>query len=256
MTILWEKDDYHILTLTINRPEVLNALNISVLQELREKISRIEKEEDIKVVIITGAGEKAFVAGADIKEMASFTPKEALAYAALGHQVFARLEALPKPVIAAINGYCLGGGLELAMACDIRVSVHKAKLGQPEVGLGIIPGFGGSQRLPRLVGKGKASELIFTGKGISGEEAWRIGLVNKVVDEEVLLKETKELAYAIVKNSGNAISLAKMAIKEGLEEKMPQALEIEKTYFSKCFLSTEQKEGFMGYLEKRKPKFN
>jgi enoyl-CoA hydratase len=239
----------------IDRPEAMNSLNEQVLKELDAAVEQAENDPDVKAVIITGEG-KAFVAGADIAEMQTLDENAGYAFGRLGQQVFRRIEIMDKVVIAAVNGYALGGGCELAMACDIRIAGEKAKFGQPEVGLGIIPGYSGTQRLPRLVGKGKAMELIVTGAVISAETAEAIGLVNKVVSQDAVLNEALSLAKKIGANAPLAVSYAKKAIREGLEiSDMDQAIQVEAVLFGKCFATSDQKEGMTAFLEKRKPEF-
>ncbi|HPF18634.1 MAG TPA: enoyl-CoA hydratase-related protein [Anaerovoracaceae bacterium] len=239
----------------IDRPEAMNSLNEQVLEELDAAVEQAENDPDVKAVIITGEG-KAFVAGADIAEMQILDENAGYAFGRLGQQVFRRIEIMDKVVIAAVNGYALGGGCELAMACDIRIAGEKAKFGQPEVGLGIIPGYSGTQRLPRLVGKGKAMELIVTGAVISAETAEAIGLVNKVVSQDAVLNEALSLAKKIGANAPLAVSYAKKAIREGLEiSDMDQAIQVEAVLFGKCFATSDQKEGMTAFLEKRKPEF-
>lgn len=246
--------DGRIATLTINRPEALNALNGALLDEMDQVVSKLEKNPEIAVLIITGAG-RSFAAGADIEEMANYTPEQALAYARKGACLFRRIELLPQVVIASINGFCLGGGCELAMACDLRIASDKAKMGQPETGLGIPPGFGGTQRLPRLVGIERAKELIFTARVVRADEALAIGLVGSVVPHEDLPAKTKELADSIAARSRSALRLAKMAINRGLQCDIDTALSIESDAFAIAFASAEQKEGMSAFLEKREPLF-
>lgn len=237
----------------INRPKALNALNRETLTELKEAIAGLAHDEEVAVLIITGTGDKAFVAGADIKEMEIMTPQEAKKFALLGHEVFSLLEQIARPVIAAVNGFALGGGCELALACDIRYAAEHAKFGQPEVGLGITAGFGGTQRLPRLVGKGTSLELLFTGKIINAEEAYRIGLVQKVAPN--VLEEATKLANSIVSNGPLAVRQTKQVIVNGMEMDLNRALAYEAEIFAMCFSSTEQKEGMSAFCEKRAPKF-
>ena len=225
---------------TINRPKALNALTSETLRELDYVIEDLENDNDLYCVILTGSGEKSFVAGADIAEMKDLNAKEAEEFGLLGNRVFRRLEKLDKPVIAAISGFALGGGCELAMSCDIRIASEKARFAQPEVGLGIIPGFGGTQRLARLVGAGKAKELIYTGSMIKADEALNIGLVNKVVPLENLMEEAKAMATLIASNAPIAIELSKYAIDRGLQVDIDRAIEIEAEDFGKCFDSEDQ----------------
>lgn len=252
--LLIEKEN-SVEKIIINRPPVLNALNSEVIEELEEEFNILEKSPDVRVVIITGSGEKAFVAGADIGELKKLNTLEGENFASKGHRVLKKIENLPQIVIAAVNGFALGGGCELAMACDIRIASNKAKFGQPEVNLGLIPGFGGTQRLPRLVGKGRAMELIATGDMIDAEEAYRIGLVNKVVPPEELMNSVLKIAEKILEKSPSAVSLAKSAVHRGLQVSLDEgcAFEIEKFAVS-C--STEDKEeGTTAFMEKRKPQF-
>lgn len=249
-----EKED-GIGILTINRPKALNALNTKTLLELRNMLLKIEKDKKINVLIITGEGEKAFVAGADIGEMRKKNPLKAMEFAKLGQGVFSQIENLSAPTIAAVNGFALGGGTELALACDIRIASENAKFGQPEVNLGVMPGFGGTQRLPRIVGKGIASELIFTGEIIDANEAFRIGLVNKVVKPDKLMDESKSFARKIMSKGLVAVKLAKSAINQGMNVDLASGLKIEAEAFSICFSTKDQKEGMTAFLEKREPKF-
>ena len=249
-----EKAD-KLAVVTINRPKALNALNSETLRELDYVIEDLENDNDIYCVILTGSGEKSFVAGADIAEMKDLNSKEAEEFGLLGNRVFRRLEKLDKPVIAAISGFALGGGCELAMSCDIRIASEKAKFAQPEVGLGITPGFGGTQRLARLVGAGKAKELIYTGSIIKADEALNIGLVNKVVPLENLMEEAKAMANLIASNAPIAIKLSKDAIDRGLQVDIDKAIEIEAEDFGKCFDSEDQFEGMSAFLERRPKNF-
>ncbi len=244
-----------IATLTINRPEVLNALNGDTLEALRQKIAVLDSDPEVRVVILTGAGEKAFVAGADIARMRDLGPLAARDMALLAQAVLNDLERCRKPVIAAVNGYALGGGCELAMACDLRVASESARFGQPEVNLGIIPGWAGTQRLPRLVGKGRALELILTGDMVDAQEAWRIGLVNKVVPHAELLPEARKLALKIAARSQVATRLCKEAVHHGLELDSARAGIFEADLFGLCFSTADQKEGMSAFLEKRKAQF-
>lgn len=240
--------------LSINRPDALNALNSEVLDELDGAINLVASDNEIYVLIITGEG-RAFVAGADISEMKNLNPMEARAFADKGLKVFRKIELMEKPVIAAVNGFALGGGCELSMCCDIRIASEKAKFGQPEVGLGIIPGFAGTQRLSRLVGGSKAKELIFTCDIIDGKEAFRIGLVNKVVAPEELMDEALKMAYKIGSKGQIAVRYAKTAINTGLESNIETGMIVEKDLFGLCFASEDQKEGMKAFLEKAAPNF-
>jgi len=241
--------------ITINRPQALNALNADTMAELDALVDAIAKDPSVKVVIITGAGDKAFVAGADIAYMQPLSAAEGRAWGKAGQAVFDKIENLPQPVIAAVNGFALGGGNELAMACDIRIASEKAKFGQPEVTLGITPGFGGTQRLPRLVGKGRAKELLYTGDMIDAAEAYRIGLVNKVVAPEELMDAAKALALKIMSRSPVAVAMCKAAVNEGIDADLQTGVAYEAEVFGLCFATGDQKEGMAAFLEKRKPAF-
>lgn len=244
-----------IAMITINRPDKLNALNIETIAELSECLALLNQDLDIKVLIITGAGEKAFVAGADILEFAHFDIEHGEKLSADGHEkLFDKIENMTKPVIAAVNGFALGGGLELAMAAHIRIASENAKLGLPEVSLGVIPGYGGTQRLPQLVGKGRATEMIFTGQMISASDAEKFGLVNKVVSQSELLNTCKELAAKISKNSPTAIKHAIVSLNAGFTDGL-NGFHIEIEEFGKCFDSGDFKEGTTAFLQKRKPDF-
>lgn len=252
--VILEKEG-KIAIVTINRPKALNALNSETLKDLDTVVADLEKDKDIYAVILTGAGEKSFVAGADISEMKDLNEEQGKEFGILGNNVFRRLEKLDKPVIAAISGFALGGGCELAMSCDIRIASVKAKFAQPEVGLGITPGFGGTQRLPRIVGAAKAKELIYTGDIINAEEALRIGLVNKVVPLESLLDEAKALANKIAENAPIAVKLCKDAIDRGMQVSIDEAILVEAEDFGKCFSTEDQKEGMTAFVEKRAKNF-
>ena len=240
--------------LTINRPKSLNALNSETLSELNTCLSELEANSDVKVVILTGSGEKAFVAGADISEMVNATPAEGRTMGLLAKEAFGRLENMPQVTIAAVNGYALGGGCEISMACDIRVASENAKFGQPECGLGILPGFGGTQRLARLVGKGRAKELIFTCDQISAEDAYRMGLANHVVPQAELIDYCKAMAGRIMKNGPFAVALAKQAINTGMDTDLDSGLKLEANLFGLSFSTEDKKEGMTAFLEKRKEK--
>jgi len=250
--LILEKED-ELAIVKINRPPV-NALNSEVVTEIHQMFDELEKDEQVKVIILTGEG-KAFVAGADISEMVDFGPEGGAEFSKKGQAAFDKIENTPKPVIAAINGFALGGGCEIAMACDIRIAVEGAKLGQPEVNLGVIPGFAGTQRLPRLVGKGKAKELIFTGNMVTAEEAEQIGLVNQVLTAEELMNTAKEMAKTIASKGPAAVRAAKLAINEGVNYELSKGLEIENRAFAKLFETEDQKEGMKAFLEKRKPEW-
>jgi len=253
-TLLYEVKD-GIAYVTINRPKVLNALNDTVITELGQVFTAIKEDPQVKAVILTGAGEKAFVAGADITQLVDLNTQQGKAFAAKGQAVFSLIENLGKPVIAAINGFALGGGCELAMACTLRVASAKAKLGQPEVNLGIIPGYGGTQRLPRLVGKGRAMELVLTGRMVDAQEAYQIGLVNKVVEPEKLLEEAQALAKTIMSKGPVAVKLGMEAVNRGLEVSLEEGLRIEADLFGVCCSTEDKVEGTKAFLEKRKANF-
>ncbi|MPT30138.1 MAG: enoyl-CoA hydratase [Chryseobacterium sp.] len=245
--------DGKIAIVTINRPESLNALNAQVLNDLEKVFDYLDSEKTANCVIVTGSGEKSFVAGADIKEFPSFTQEQATELSKRGHFIFNKIENLSKPVIAAVNGFALGGGLELAMSCHIRYASENAKLGLPEVTLGLIPGYGGTQRLPKLVGKGIANEMIFSAKMITAEKAKSIGLVNEVFPLEELLPKTKELAEQIIKNSPQGIAKAIKAVNVSDSE---NGMETEINSFGDLFAQDDFKEGVSAFIEKRKPIFN
>ena len=243
-----------IAIITFNRPKVLNALNQAVMDELNAAIGELNTDPEVRAIILTGAGRKAFVAGADIGQFNELTSMaEAAEFARRGQAVLDRIERLHKPVIAAINGYALGGGCELAMACDIRIAADTARLGQPEINLGIIPGYGGTQRLPRLVGRGMAKYLVFSGEHISAEEARRIGLVEFVVPAAELMDFARELAHKLAAKPPIALRLAKEAINEGLEGTLAQGLDCEADQFGTVFETEDRVEGINAFLEKRKP---
>lgn len=235
---------------TINRPQAMNALNVEVLSELFDVFTAIEKDDQVRVVILTGEG-KAFVAGADIAEMSKLNALEGRNMMISGHKVMNLIEAMEKPVIAAVNGFALGGGCELSLACDIRIASEKAKFGQPEVGLGIIPGFGGTQRLARLVGKGMAKYLILTAEVVPAAEAYRIGLVEKVVAPEELLEAAEKVAKTIISKAPIAIATAKSAINNGYDMDMKSASKFEIETFTAAFGSDDKSEGMAAFLEKR-----
>lgn len=239
--------------ITINRPKALNALNSTVLDELGATVAAIDTNE-IRAVIITGEGEKSFVAGADIGEMSNLTKAEGEAFGKKGNDVFRSIETLPVPVIAAVNGFALGGGCELSMSCDIRICSDNAVFGQPEVGLGITPGFGGTQRLARLVGPGMAKQMIYTARNIKAEEALRIGLVNAIYPQAELMDAAKKMAAGIAKNAPIAVRNCKKAINDGLEAQIDDALVIEEKLFGDCFETCDQQAGMANFLEKDKEK--
>ena len=244
-----------IARITFNRPNVLNALNRKTMDELGDCLKKVRADDDIRVLILTGAGEKAFIAGADINELSQQTPVIGREFTLYGQEIIHRLETLGKPAIAAINGFALGGGCELALACTLRIASRNAKLGQPEVKLGIIPGYGGSQRLPRLCGKGVAHELILTGEMISAEEALRVGLVNRVVEPGELLATAEALAKKIDANAPLAVKYALEAVERGMEMPQEEGLYLEATLFGLCCATQDMREGTRAFLEKRSPKF-
>ena len=244
-------EEKEISIITISRPKALNALNSKVLDELSQSLDEIDTSKT-RALIITGEGEKSFVAGADISEMSSLSKKEAQEFSIKGNKVFRKIETFEIPVIAAINGFALGGGCELSLSCDIRLCAENAIFGQPEVGLGITPGFGGTQRLARVVGIGMAKQMIFTGKNIKADEALRIGLVNAIYPQNELINEAIKLALIIAKNSKNAVKLSKKAINEGLQVDIDKGIQIEEKLFGECFENPEQKEGMKKFLERNK----
>ena len=252
--LLFEKKDA-IAYVTVNRPKVLNALNMATMEELRTVFTDIKNSADVRVVILTGAGEKAFIAGADINELARHDPISAKAYTHKGQSVFDLMENCGKPVIACINGFALGGGCEIALACTMRLASENAKLGQPEVKLGIIPGYGGTQRLPRLVGKGVAMQLVLTGEMISAQEALRIGLVNEVVPAGELMARAEAIAHKIIANAPLAVEYALEAVNHGMEMPLAEGLFLEATLFGVCCATEDKKEGTSAFLEKRPPQF-
>ena len=251
--IIVEKKDA-VGTIKINRPNALNALNIATLKEITDAISKLEKDKKIKVAVLTGEG-KAFIAGADISTMVEMTPSEAKEFSELGHNMLYKIEKSRLPFIAAVNGYALGGGCETLMACDIVIAGKNAKIGQPEINLGIHPGFGGTQRLPRLVGRMKAKELLLTGRNLSAEEAQSIGLVNLVVDDEKLMEEVEKLANQISSKSSVQTSFIKELVNKGVDTNLNSANSLEISRFSSSFSTYDQKEGMKAFLEKRKPNF-
>jgi enoyl-CoA hydratase len=252
--LLIERDEATAIV-TINRPKVLNALNSQTLDELRRAILEIKQDEGVRVVIVTGAGEKSFVAGADINELAVQTPTGGREHALAGQHVFDLIENLGKPVIAAINGFALGGGCELAMACTLRLAADSARLGQPEIALGLIPGYAGTQRLPRLVGKGKAMEMILTGAPIAADEAQRIGLVNRVVPAAELMAEARKLASQLAKSAPIAMRYIINAVNKGAEMPFAEACQYEATLFGLVASTDDMKEGTAAFLGKRKAEF-
>jgi enoyl-CoA hydratase len=252
--ILLEKKN-SIAYVTVNRPKVLNALNAATLDELRATLQDIKNDSVVRVVILTGAGEKAFIAGADISEIAQLNGESGREFAQRGQSVFDLIENLGKPVIACINGFALGGGCELALACTIRIASDNAKLGQPEVKLGVIPGYGGSQRLPRLVGKSIANQILLTGEMISAQEALRIGLVNEVVAPANLISRAEEIAQKIIANAPLAIQHTLEAVNKGMEMPLSEGLQLEARLFGASCATEDKREGTSAFLEKRKAEF-
>ncbi len=244
-----------IALLTLNHPEVLNALNQSTMEELEEVFHKRLAQDDVGAVIVTGAGDKAFAAGADIKELAALDPLEARVTSRQGHRILEVIEGFSRPVIAAINGFCLGGGCELALACHIRIAAESAQIGLPEVKLGLIPGYGGTQRLPRLVGKGKAMEMVLSGESVGAQEAQRIGLVNQVVSLEDLIPRCRELATRILANGPLAVRYCIEAINSGLDMPLQEGTRLEASLFGLCCATEDMKEGTRAFLEKKKPQF-
>ena len=251
MSFVKSQQEGAILTLTLDRPEALNALNAQVLDDLNEALDRVDLST-ARCIIFTGAGEKVFAAGADIAAMADMDPEEAAAFSRRGNGVFRRIETFPLPTIAAVNGYALGGGCELAMACDIRLCSENAVFGQPEVTLGITPGFGGTQRLMRLIGMGMAKELIFSARTVKAPEALEMGLVNAVYPAEELLPAARKLAERIARNAPIAVRACKAAMNEGIDLPMDEAVDAEVREFSGCFDTEDQKRGMQGFLNKQK----
>jgi len=251
MMVTYKKVD-GIALVTFNRPEALNALNTAVNRRLFEVLTEVENDEDIRVIVLTGAGEKAFVAGADIKEMSTLDPLGAKEFALVSKRALDKIWNMDLPVIAAINGFCLGGGLEYAMCCDIRIASDDAKFGLPEITLGILPGGGGTQRLPRLIGFGKAKELCLTGSVFGAAEALRLGLVNHVYPKERMLDETMNLAGRIARHSRASVSLIKSSMNKGFETDLDTASCFELNCFALCFSTAEQKERMKSFIEKKK----
>ncbi|MDO8461615.1 MAG: enoyl-CoA hydratase-related protein [Deltaproteobacteria bacterium] len=244
-----------IAQVTINREKALNALNADLLKEIRDCFSELSQNREVRVVIITGAGDKAFVAGADIAAMSQMNASQAKEFGGLGHQAMDAIDHCAKPVIAAVNGFCLGGGMELALSCDFIYASEKAKLGLPEVNLGLFPGWGGTQRLARLIGKGRAKEIIFSAKVLTAQEAFTFGIVNKVCPPESLLSDVKTVAAEICKKGPVAVSLAKQSINKGFDLELAEGLRQEREAFPRCFETEDLKEGLKAFLEKRPAKF-
>ena len=251
--VLLEKKG-NIAVATINRPKALNALNSQVLEDLNELVDLVSADEEIRALVLTGSGEKAFVAGADIGEMSTLTKSGGEAFGKKGNDVFRKLETMPIPTIAAVNGFALGGGCELSMSCDIRLCADTAVFGQPETGLGITPGFGGTQRLARLVSPGMAKQLIYSAKNIKADEALRIGLVNAVYPQEELMENALKLANKIAKNAPIAVRNCKKAINEGISKPIEEAVVVEEKLFGDCFETHDQVEGMQCFLSREKPK--
>jgi enoyl-CoA hydratase len=241
--------------LAINRPKALNALNTETLKDIQAGIREVKDHSELKALIVTGSGEKAFVAGADIEEMKGMNSIEALNFSKLGHLALRMIQDFDRPVIAAVNGYALGGGTEIALACDFIYASENARFGFPEVTLGIFPGFGGTQRLPRLIGKGKAKELILTGKIITAQEAYQMGIVNRVFPHASLVEETKKVALQIAANGAIGVRLAKSVVDGGFDMDLTEACSLESYAFSLGFSTEDQKEGMTAFVEKRKPNF-
>jgi enoyl-CoA hydratase len=249
------EQDGAVAIVTINRPAVLNALNEALLREMRAAFEALGEDDGVRAIVLTGAGEKAFVAGADIKELAAMTPVSGREVALHGQRFFTRIEQLGKPVIAAINGFALGGGCELALACTFRFAADTAKIGLPEITLGILPGYGGSVRLPRLIGKARAMEMILTGKPVTADEAFRVGLVNRVVPAASLLVEAKAFAADLAAKAPIALRYAMQSVERGLEMPFDEALELEATLFGLVSSTADMREGTTAFLEKRKAVF-
>jgi enoyl-CoA hydratase len=252
--LLFDVED-GVATITFNRPKALNAMNSETVGELLDAATRCKNDDSIKVVIMTGSGDKAFIAGADISEMANLRPQQALAFMEKGHEVYRLIETMPKPVIAAVNGFALGGGTEIAMCADFRYASENARFGQPEILIGLIPGWGGTQRLPRLIGFGRAKELIMGGDQVNAQRAYEIGLVNKVFPADQLIPETKKFAAKMAKLPGFALKMAKHAINFGYDLSLDNANRLECECCAQCFSTDDQKEGMKAFLEKRKPNF-
>ena len=245
----------NIVLITFNRQKVLNAMNWETIGELNDAINRCQEDESVKVIILTGAGDRAFIAGADITEFKSKSPREIMKFIELGHNTLRLMETMEKPVIAAVNGFALGGGTEIAMACDIRFASDKARFGQPEILLGLIPGWGGTQRLARLIGMGRAKELVMSGEQITAQRAYEIGLVNRIFPAEQLMEETRKFAQKLAKMPSFALKMAKYAINYGYDLALDNARNLEIQCCSQCFSTQDLKEGVAAFLEKRKPNF-
>lgn len=244
-----------VATITFNRPKALNAMNSETMKELMDAVTLCKNDDAVKVLILTGSGDKAFVAGADISEMQNLRPKEALAFMELGNETLRLIETLPKPSIAAVNGFALGGGTEISMSCDMRFASEAARFGQPEILIGLIPGWGGTQRLSRLIGMGRAKELIMGGGQIDAKRAYEIGLVNKIFAPDQLLPETKKFAQKLVSLPGFALKMAKHSINYGYDLALDNGIRLEAECCAQCFSTDDQKEGMKAFLEKRKPAY-
>jgi enoyl-CoA hydratase len=242
-----------VATVTFNRPKALNAMNSETIAELLAAVNVCKADEAIKVLVLTGAGDRAFVAGADIAEMQKMRPQEMLAFCELGQETLRCMETMPKPVIAAVNGFALGGGTEIALACDIRFASEKAAFGVPEILIGVIPGWGGTQRLPRLIGMGLAKEMIISGERIDAQRAYEIGLVNRILPADQLLPETLKFARKLAAIPGFAVKMAKHSINFGYDLALDNALRLDAECCAQCFSTDDQKEGMTAFLEKRKP---
>jgi enoyl-CoA hydratase len=253
--LLLERDGA-VAVITVNRPAVRNALNRQTIDELRRAVLDLRHDEGVRAIVLTGSGDKAFVAGADINELHSLTPAGARDYAVTGQHVFDLIESLGKPVVAAVNGFALGGGCELALACTLRVAADSARLGQPEINLGLIPGFGGTQRLARLVGKGRALEMLLTGEPVSAEEAWRIGLVNRVVPAAQLATESRDLARKLAQKAPAAARHTIEAVNRGLRMSLSEGLAMEAALFGLTCATEDMREGTKAFLEKRAAAFS
>ncbi|SHI87082.1 enoyl-CoA hydratase [Dethiosulfatibacter aminovorans DSM 17477] len=250
---IYFKKDNSVMKVVFNNPEKLNALTAEFIKEMNCLLDEIEADENLQVIILTGEG-KAFIAGADISAMKTMTPAEAIKYASDTTEIYRRMEESKKIFIAAINGYALGGGCELALACDLRIASMKAKFGLPETGLGIFPGGGGTQRLPRLIGMARAKELVYTGKTISASKAYEIGLVNEVIEHDELMHEAENLAFVILKNSKSGVSLAKESLNKGMQMDIVSAINLEKNLFGLCFATEDQKVRMSAFFEKKNAK--
>ncbi len=255
MSILLREEHDHILTLTLHRPEALNALNRELLLALDEAFAEADDRDDIRCIVLTGSGDKAFAAGADIEELAQMSALEAAAFSRLGNRMMRRIETLRKPVIAAVNGYALGGGCELAMACHLRIAHARARFGLPEITLGLMPGFGGSQRLPRLIGKARALELMLTGRPVKAEQAVQLGLANQCHPDEDFQPAVQTLARQLAANATMASQLLLQAVETGMDLPMEHALQVESQQFGLCFDHPDAREGTQAFLQKRKPRF-